>query len=393
LLRLSCPYRRIRQGAEGYLISDPTRHDERDISFARIRAVPPGSPTYKAYYTLHPEREAKDAARRQKGLLGEPGRIDRRYRPNVAMMEASFDMPNFLGPFAEATPGPERPPHTISPERATEIVKNLALTLGADMVGICKVNPNWVYSHRGEIFYDRWDETGLEAGFSLNFKRLKLKTRYVKANRSPIQVTNEMWSLTNSNRPLRSNLITENRDMESIISAAAFRTTGYSPVSTGFAVLTEVEWLLKSNGLSDPNFRLFSMILGGWEMSEGIIIRGRSILGRSSEAVPAYRMFGVGGLGSVSGHRYKIQSGSTMEQVNLELVFTEEFTQKGFLFKIFYDGGRAYSPSTQPAEMLQGAGFGFGTSKKDGLGIGFNIARALDGKGPVESTVRLNYNF
>ena len=242
-------------------------------------------------------------------------------------------------------------------------------------------------------FYDRWDETGLEGGFSLNFERLKLKTRYIKADRSPIQVTNEMWSLTTSDRPLRSNLITENRDMESIISTAAFRTTGYSPVSTGFAVLTEIEWILKSGGLSDPNFRLFSMILGGWEISDGIIFRCRSILGKSSEAVPAYRMFGVGGLGSVSGHRYKIQSGSTMEQVNLELVFTEEFTQKGFLFKIFYDVGRAYSPSTQPAEMLQGAGFGFGTSKKDGFGIGFNVARALDGKNPVESTVRFNYNF
>jgi len=242
-------------------------------------------------------------------------------------------------------------------------------------------------------FYDRWDETGSEAGVSLNFDRLKLKTKYVKADRSPIQVTNELWSLTNNNRSLRSNLIKENRDIESIISLAAFRTTGYSPVTTGFAVLTEVEWLLESNGLRDSNFRLFSMILGGWEMSEGIIFRGRSILGRSSEAVPAYRMFGVGGLGSVGGHRYKIQSGSTMEQVNLELVFTEEFTQKGFLFKIFYDGGRAYSPSTKPAEMLQGAGFGFGTSKKDGLGIGFNVARALDGKNPVESTVRFNYNF
>jgi hemolysin activation/secretion protein len=88
-----------------------------------------------------------------------------------------------------------------------------------------------------------------------------------------------------------------------------------------------------------------------------------------------------------------MQSGSTMEQVSLELVFTEEFTQKGFLFKIFYDGGRAYSRSTQPAEMLQGAGFGFGTSKKDGLGIGFNVGRTLDGKGPVESAVRLNFNF
>jgi hypothetical protein len=242
-------------------------------------------------------------------------------------------------------------------------------------------------------FYDRWDEIGLEAGFSLNFDRLKLKTKYIKADRSPIQVTNKMWSLTTSDRPLRSNLITENRDMESIISTAAFRTTGYRPVSTGFAVLTEIEWFLKSSGLSGSNFRLFSMILGGWEISEGIIFRVRSILGMGSETVPAYRMFGVGGLGSVSGHRYKIQSGSTMEQVNLELVFTEEFTQKGFLFKMFYDGGRAYSPSTQPAKLLQGAGFGFGRSKKDGLGIGFNVGRALGGKNPVESTVRLNYNF
>ena len=206
-------------------------------------------------------------------------------------------------------------------------------------------------------------------------------------------MTNKMWSLTTRDRPLRSNLITENKYMESIISAAAFRTTGYSPVETGFAVLTEVEWFLKSGDLSDQNFRLFSMILGGWEISDGIIFRGRNILGKSSEAVPAYRMFGVGGLGSVGGHRYKIQSGSTMEQVNLELVFTEEFTQKGFLFKIFYDGGKAYSTSTQPGEMLQGAGFGFGTSKKDGLGIGFNVARALDDNNPVESTVRLNYNF
>ena len=213
-------------------------------------------------------------------------------------------------------------------------------------------------------FYDRWDETGLEAGFSLNFKRLKLKTRYVKADRSPIQVTNEMWSLTNSNRPLRSNLITENRDMESIISAAAFRTTGYSPVSTGFAVLTEVEWLLKSNGLSDPNFRLFSMILGGWEMSEGIIFRGRGILGRSSEAVPAYRMFGVGGLGSVSGHRYKIQSGSTMEQVNLELVFTEEFTQKAFYSKFFMMGEKRTLHPLNPLKCSREQALVLGPVKK-----------------------------
>ena len=156
------PDPKILQGAQGHIVEEPVRHDERDISFARVRGVPPGTPYYKRYYSMHPDREEPDAIRREKGLLGEPGRVDKRYRPNVAMMEASFDMPNFLGLYAEAEPSPDNPPYETDPERATEIVKNLALTLGADMVGICKVNPNWVYSHRGEIFYDRWADWGKE---------------------------------------------------------------------------------------------------------------------------------------------------------------------------------------------------------------------------------------
>ena len=35
------------------------------------------------------------------------------------------------------------------------IVKNFALHIGADMVGICKINPDIVYSHRGEIHHDK----------------------------------------------------------------------------------------------------------------------------------------------------------------------------------------------------------------------------------------------
>ena len=64
------PDPKILQGANGHLVAEPVRHDERDISFARVRAVPPGSPYYKKYYTLHPEREEWDAKRREKGLLG-----------------------------------------------------------------------------------------------------------------------------------------------------------------------------------------------------------------------------------------------------------------------------------------------------------------------------------
>ena len=47
------------------------------------------------------------------------------------MMEAAFDMPHFLGPFARNAPPEETPPAEIPPERATEIVKSLALHNGA----------------------------------------------------------------------------------------------------------------------------------------------------------------------------------------------------------------------------------------------------------------------
>ncbi|MBW2128790.1 MAG: reductive dehalogenase [Deltaproteobacteria bacterium] len=150
------------KGADGHLVSEPVRPDERDIPFARVRSVPPGTEYYRKYYAMHPEKEEADAKRREKGLLGEPGGIDGGYRPNVSMMEAAFDMPHFLGPYAVAEPEPGVPPAKISPERATQIVKEYALHIGADMVGICKVNPNWVYSHRGEIFYDRWEDWGKE---------------------------------------------------------------------------------------------------------------------------------------------------------------------------------------------------------------------------------------
>jgi ferredoxin len=150
------------KGAEGHIVGEPERHDERDIPFARLRSVPPGSEYYKRYYQMHPEKEAADAMRREKGLLGHPGSIDGQYRPNVSMMEAAFDIPEFLGPYAESEAESDSPPSRLSPERATEILKKYALHIGADMVGICRINPLWLYSNRGEIFFDRWDDWGKE---------------------------------------------------------------------------------------------------------------------------------------------------------------------------------------------------------------------------------------
>jgi reductive dehalogenase len=51
---------------------------------------------------------------------------------------------------------------TLTPEEATEKVKGFALHLGADLVGITEINPLWLYSRRGEIFHDNWEDWGRE---------------------------------------------------------------------------------------------------------------------------------------------------------------------------------------------------------------------------------------
>jgi hypothetical protein len=43
--------------------------------------------------------------------------------------------------------------------------------------------------------------------------------------------------------------------------------------------------------------------------------------------------------------------------------------------------------------LLQSAGIGFGWEDGDGLDMGFNFAKSLGKDEPIESTVRLNFNF
>jgi reductive dehalogenase len=90
------------------------------------------------------------------------GAIDDGYRPNVAMIGACFDMPPVFGPLAEASPPSGSLPEKIDPARAAMIVKGFARRIGADIVGICRVNPAWAYSRRGEIFYGNWNDWGRE---------------------------------------------------------------------------------------------------------------------------------------------------------------------------------------------------------------------------------------
>ncbi len=140
--------------------------DERDIVFARNRALRPGSKEYQSYYKRRPEYEEYDAERRQKGgPLGHPGRIDQPYsRPNVDALLASLSIPLHLSQSDKFNP-PANPilkgqQVEISPQEASQRIKGYTRGIGADLVGICKINPLWIYSHRGEIFNENWNDWG-----------------------------------------------------------------------------------------------------------------------------------------------------------------------------------------------------------------------------------------
>jgi reductive dehalogenase len=165
-------------GAAGYLAGDHSDFqpmDERNSMFARNRTVKPGTEQFHHYYAMHPEHKKYDDRRRARGgPLGKPGSIDGSYRPNVSMLVSSFELPNMVGQRARVVPDPAvshstyadkdkaPPPADIDPGKATMIVKGWARHLGADLVGVCKIDPRWAYSHKGEIHFGEWEEWGKE---------------------------------------------------------------------------------------------------------------------------------------------------------------------------------------------------------------------------------------
>ena len=168
LIRKTATNPKVLQGTKGLIVGDVKRYDEREIVFARNRSLRPGSEQYKAFYRDHPEYEEYDAKRRiPGGISGRPGKIDIPFEgPNVAATLASHIIPLSLSTADKVNP-PAAPILrgnivTLNPEEATERVKGFARHLGADLVGVTEVNPLWIYSHRGEIFHENWEDWGKE---------------------------------------------------------------------------------------------------------------------------------------------------------------------------------------------------------------------------------------
>jgi hypothetical protein len=127
-------------------VDTPTlRVDERDIMFARSRLVP-GSPEYQAYYDMRPENEGPDAQTHAKGgFLSPSAKLYNAFR--FASAFGNFYLTEAL---REAVTGPMAgEEQTLSPEKMTAYVIDLALYFGALDVGITELKPYHVYSHIG----------------------------------------------------------------------------------------------------------------------------------------------------------------------------------------------------------------------------------------------------
>jgi len=168
LIRKTAANQKARKGTRGLITGEVKRMDERDIVFARNRTLQPGTEPYKTYYRMRPEYQEFDAARRQKGgPLGHPGAIDKpNDRPNIAATLSALGMamhlsaPEIYHPAAHPEFKGQRV--EINPQEASKRVKGYALNIGAKLVGITEINPLWIYSNRGEIFRENWEDWGKE---------------------------------------------------------------------------------------------------------------------------------------------------------------------------------------------------------------------------------------
>ncbi len=178
-IRKSVGNEKALKGAAGYLLGKTKQFDERDHVFCRNRSLRDKSDQYKEYYGRHPEFEKMDADRRAKGgPIGHPGAIDSpNADANVAALMASLSLPHFLSKPDIYSPQPhfalkeklQKKKVSISPEEAVIRIKGYAKALGASLVGITKINPLWVYSHRGEIFNDNWEDWGKKIDLNHNY--------------------------------------------------------------------------------------------------------------------------------------------------------------------------------------------------------------------------------
>jgi len=131
------------------IVGDQKRVDERDAIFHRFYRLKPGTRDFRTYYRTHPEKREFDDKVRALPLLGYPG--SKSYHAlSSPFSTATFDVIEKITRDVDWTPIPvESKPIKASAEEFSGRIKGFARYLGADLVGITRLNPAYIYSHIG----------------------------------------------------------------------------------------------------------------------------------------------------------------------------------------------------------------------------------------------------
>ncbi len=162
------------------------RVDERDAIFHRFLRLKPGMPEFETFYKQHPELVEMDEKIRALPFLDEPG-TETYNRFTTGFNAAIFEVMEHLFHDIEWTPAPlEGRKAESSPKDFTRRIKGFARYLGADLVGITKLDPAHVYSHIGRS-PGKWGES-----ISLDHTNaivLACEMRYDQVRHAPHHIT------------------------------------------------------------------------------------------------------------------------------------------------------------------------------------------------------------
>jgi len=278
-----------------------------------------------------------------------------------------------------------------------------------DYYRLSETENTWAGLLGRQDFYDRWDEKCWSAGIGIDLNRVKIKLLMASVEQDSLEVTSNLWSLFEKERSLRTNPNIEPQESIDYLQATvAFQTRHYSPIATGMALFIQGEAFqkvddgssLSSFELAELQKRTLGFIKMNWDLSFGLVFRSQFMAGTSDGDLPVFRKFGIGGLGSVSAFPFKYQTGDQMLQANGEIVFTQEFTDSWFFLKLFADGGYAWNDDTFNFNKqntldygISSAGIGIGSDEDEDLSWSLNIAKPLDDRDYLETTIRIDYNF
>lgn len=125
------------------------RIDERDAIFHRFYRLTPGTVSFAEFYKQHPEKLQMDQQIRQMPNLAEPGTS----YYSASSSPYALSVYDILGKINQNLDFTETEksayPLSLDAENLTERIKGFAHHLGADLTGIARLNPGYVYSHIG----------------------------------------------------------------------------------------------------------------------------------------------------------------------------------------------------------------------------------------------------